>query len=96
MTTANDQALDLIWRNARSHNGWQDKPVDDALLHHGMHEMAEQRLLDAEYAGVKLRVLGFLAQIESAALLLEMPFGAWLLTGVGLMIIGIGVATVLW
>lgn len=29
-----------------------------------------------------------------AALLLEMPFGAWLLTGVGLMIIGIGVANV--
>lgn len=29
---ADDNALDLIYRNARSHNGWQDKPVDDALL----------------------------------------------------------------
>jgi nitroreductase len=28
-----DEALDLIYRNARSHNGWLPKPVDDALLH---------------------------------------------------------------
>jgi 3-hydroxypropanoate dehydrogenase len=32
MSTLNDQGLDLLWRNARTHNGWQDKPVDDALL----------------------------------------------------------------
>src|SRR6266487_3797210 len=24
--------LDLIFRNARTHNGWLDKPVEDALL----------------------------------------------------------------
>jgi len=27
-----DNALDLIIRQARSHNGWSDKPVEDALL----------------------------------------------------------------
>lgn len=32
MTTANDQALDVIFRNARTHNEWLDKPVEDALL----------------------------------------------------------------
>lgn len=29
----NDEALDLIFREARSHNAWLDKSVDDALLH---------------------------------------------------------------
>ena len=28
-----DSALDLLFRNARTHNAWQDKPVDDAQLH---------------------------------------------------------------
>ncbi|MBT6094700.1 MAG: malonic semialdehyde reductase [Rhodospirillaceae bacterium] len=28
-----DNALDLLIRNARSHNGWQDRPVSDAQLH---------------------------------------------------------------
>ncbi|WP_089342238.1 malonic semialdehyde reductase [Burkholderia singularis] len=28
-----DSALDLIFRTARTHNAWLDKPVDDALLH---------------------------------------------------------------
>lgn len=27
-----DKALDLLFREARSHNGWQDRPVADALL----------------------------------------------------------------
>jgi 3-hydroxypropanoate dehydrogenase len=27
-----DKALDTIFRNARTHNGWQDKPVTDAQL----------------------------------------------------------------
>src|ERR1700704_2655742 len=27
-----DDSLDLIFRNARTHNAWLDKPVDDALL----------------------------------------------------------------
>ena len=26
------EALDILFRNARTHNGWQNKPVDDALL----------------------------------------------------------------
>jgi 3-hydroxypropanoate dehydrogenase len=30
--TLDDKSLDLIFRDARTHNGWQDKPVDDALL----------------------------------------------------------------
>ncbi|MFM0256010.1 malonic semialdehyde reductase [Paraburkholderia sediminicola] len=27
-----DQALDQLFREARTHNGWQQKPVDDAML----------------------------------------------------------------
>jgi 3-hydroxypropanoate dehydrogenase len=27
-----DEGLDLIFRTARTHNAWQDRPVDDALL----------------------------------------------------------------
>ena len=30
--TINDDALDLVFRTARTHNGWQDKAVDDSLL----------------------------------------------------------------
>lgn len=30
--TLNSEALDIIFRNARTHNGWTSKPVDDALL----------------------------------------------------------------
>ena len=29
---ANSETLDLIYRNARTHSAWLDKPVDDALL----------------------------------------------------------------
>ena len=33
MTKAlNDEGLNLLFREARTHNGWQNKPVDDALL----------------------------------------------------------------
>jgi len=32
MTQANAQALDLIFREARTYPAWQDKPVEDALL----------------------------------------------------------------
>lgn len=28
----NDEGLGILFRAARTHNGWQDKPVDDALL----------------------------------------------------------------
>jgi 3-hydroxypropanoate dehydrogenase len=30
--TLSDDALDQLFRHARTHNGWQAKPVDDALL----------------------------------------------------------------
>jgi len=30
--TLSDDALDLLFRKARTHNGWLPKPVDDALL----------------------------------------------------------------
>src|SRR5215467_13937828 len=30
--TLNDEGLDLIFRQARTHNAWRDEPVDDALL----------------------------------------------------------------
>jgi 3-hydroxypropanoate dehydrogenase len=33
MAVVNDLCLDVIFRNARSHSHWLDKPVDDALLH---------------------------------------------------------------
>lgn len=29
----NAEALDTLFRKARSHNGWQDRPVSDELLH---------------------------------------------------------------
>ncbi|MGA7782060.1 MAG: malonic semialdehyde reductase [Paraburkholderia sp.] len=32
--TLSDDALDQLFREARTHNSWQDKPVDDALLKH--------------------------------------------------------------
>jgi 3-hydroxypropanoate dehydrogenase len=32
MSKLNDESLDLIFRKARTHNVWLDKPVDDALL----------------------------------------------------------------
>ena len=32
MATADDKSLDVIFRSARSHSFWQDRPVDDALL----------------------------------------------------------------
>jgi 3-hydroxypropanoate dehydrogenase len=32
MSTASDADLDLVFRTARTHNGWLDKPVDDGLL----------------------------------------------------------------
>lgn len=31
--TLNEDGLDLLFRQARTHNGWTDRPVDDALLH---------------------------------------------------------------
>jgi 3-hydroxypropanoate dehydrogenase len=33
MEPLNEEALDLLFRKARSHNEWLDKPVSDALLH---------------------------------------------------------------
>jgi nitroreductase len=32
MTKASEADLDLLFRNARTHNGWQDKPVEESLL----------------------------------------------------------------
>lgn len=32
MTQLNEQGLNLLFREARTHNAWQDRPVDDALL----------------------------------------------------------------
>ncbi len=32
MPTADNASLDLIFRNARTHSYWQNKPVDDAVL----------------------------------------------------------------
>lgn len=32
MTVLDKAALDVLFRNARTHNGWQDKPVPDAML----------------------------------------------------------------
>jgi len=33
VTRLDDNGLDLLFRCARSHNGWQDRPVSDAQLH---------------------------------------------------------------
>ena len=32
MSKLNDESLNLIFREARTHSDWVDKPVDDALL----------------------------------------------------------------
>src|SRR5687768_10015220 len=32
MATADDKSLDMMFRNARTHSAWLNKPVDDALL----------------------------------------------------------------
>jgi len=32
LTPLDDDALDLLFRQARAHNGWQDRPVADDLL----------------------------------------------------------------
>ena len=39
--TLSDQALAQLFRDARTHNGWQNKPIDDAVLR----ELAELVLL---------------------------------------------------
>jgi 3-hydroxypropanoate dehydrogenase len=31
--TLSEQALAQLFRDARTHNGWQNKPIDDAVLH---------------------------------------------------------------
>jgi len=33
MSVLTDDALDTLFRDARTHNGWQDKPVGEATLH---------------------------------------------------------------
>jgi len=33
MSTIDARALDILFREARTHNGWQDKPVPESLLH---------------------------------------------------------------
>lgn len=33
MSVLTDDALDTLFREARTHNGWQDKPVGEATLH---------------------------------------------------------------
>lgn len=33
MKKISDEAMDILFRDARSHNGWLDKPVSDAQLH---------------------------------------------------------------
>ena len=33
ITKLDDLSLDLMFRKARSHNAWQDKPVSDETLH---------------------------------------------------------------
>ena len=33
MITSSDDALDILFRKARTHNAWTDRPVPDSLLH---------------------------------------------------------------
>jgi len=33
MMVLDDMALDAVFRTARTHNGWQDRPVEESLLH---------------------------------------------------------------
>jgi 3-hydroxypropanoate dehydrogenase len=45
----NNEALDLIFRNARTHNAWLNKPVDDTLLQ----QVYDQRIKHLAMSSVK-------------------------------------------
>lgn len=57
----NDAGLDLIFRDARTHNAWQDKPVSETLLR-AVHELAKMGPTSANTS--PLRVL-FIASPEA-------------------------------
>ncbi len=40
MTQINDDALDVLFRDARTYNNWQDKDIPDSLLHE-LHELVK-------------------------------------------------------
>lgn len=40
MTQINDNALDVLFRDARTYNNWQDKDIPDSLLHE-LHELVK-------------------------------------------------------
>jgi 3-hydroxypropanoate dehydrogenase len=63
-----DAALDALFRAARTHNGWQDKPVSDALLQ-ALWELAKMPPTSANCS--PMRVL-FLKAKEAKARLLPM------------------------
>jgi 3-hydroxypropanoate dehydrogenase len=63
-----DAALDALFRAARTHNGWQDKPVSDALLR-AVWELAKMGPTSANCS--PMRVL-FLKSKEAKARLLPM------------------------
>lgn len=62
MTSTLDTAsLDLLFREARTHNGWQDRPVDPALLHQ-IHDLVKWGPTSANCS--PLRVL-FLTSLDA-------------------------------
>ncbi len=63
-----DAALDALFRAARTHNGWQDKPVSDALLQ-ALWELAKMPPTSANCS--PMRIL-FLKSAEAKARLLPM------------------------
>jgi 3-hydroxypropanoate dehydrogenase len=64
----NDAALDALFRAARTHNGWQDKPVSDAVLQ-AVWELAKMGPTSANCS--PMRIL-FLESREAKARLLPM------------------------
>lgn len=53
MPTLDSSGLDLLFRTARTHNGWQDRPVDPALLHQ-LYELARTPPTSANSSPMRL------------------------------------------
>src|ERR1041384_2096597 len=52
-TIANDAALDIMFRKARTHSAWLDKPVDDALLRQ-VYELAKMGPTSANMSPMRI------------------------------------------
>ncbi len=52
----NDAGLDLVFRHARTHNAWQDKPVGETLLR-AIHELAKMGPTSANTSPLRVLII---------------------------------------